>query len=191
MNNDLATIEQLSALITSRRTNLRIDPEKSVSTAIVEQLCSLATWAPNHKRTSPWRFCAITGESRAVLGQLAAADVERRGGDASRVEKSKGKYLRAPVVLAIACASEVGSSESRAREDRDAVSAGIQNILLGATALGLASYWGTGDVTSAEGVHELCGFPNDAVILAFVYLGWPIGDVPNPGRDAPIISYAY
>jgi nitroreductase len=30
------------------------------------------------------------------------------------------------------------------RENQDAVAAGVQNILLGATALGLASFWSTG-----------------------------------------------
>lgn len=190
MNDNFPTIEQLSALITLRRTNLKIDPTLQVPDEIVNQLCSLATWAPNHKRTSPWRFCAITGDSRGRLGQLAAADVERRGGDEARVQKTKGKYLRAPLVLAVASASAQGASHERVMEDRDAVSAGIQNLLLAATALGLASYWGTGDVSTADGVHELCGFPGDATILAFIYLGWPISDAPNPGREVPIISYA-
>jgi malonate-semialdehyde dehydrogenase (acetylating)/methylmalonate-semialdehyde dehydrogenase len=39
---------------------------------VVEKLCDLAQWAPNHKRTWPWRFALVEGDGRARLGEVIA-----------------------------------------------------------------------------------------------------------------------
>ena len=63
------------------------------------------------------------------------------------------------------------------------MASGVQTLLLGATAAGLASYWGTGAVTEAPEVKELCGFAPQDVIVAAIYLGWPLGlDPARPER---------
>ena len=181
------SLTALSDLVRRRRTNLRIDATRAVDESVVAELCTLATWAPNHKLTEPWRFAALTGDARAELGRLAAVDLIGAGEPhEGKIAKTRGKYLRAPVVVAVA--SE-WSDPGRREEDRDAVSAGIQNMLLGATAAGLCSYWGTGGVTRVAAVKTLCGFSETADVIGFIYLGWPIGDVPVPERAAPAILW--
>lgn len=49
----MSDIDVIARVITHRRTNRRVDPERPVARDAIEQLCSLATWAPNHKRTDP------------------------------------------------------------------------------------------------------------------------------------------
>jgi nitroreductase len=180
-------LDQFSALVRRRRTNMRVDPDRTVETALIAQLCELATWAPNHKLTEPWRFAVITGNARADLGRVAA-DFQAANGETNdaKLEKTRGKYLRTPVVVMVASA---WADTGRREEDRDAVSAGIQNLLLAATAAGLNSYWGTGAVCMAPAVKELCGFPPSSDVLAAVYLGWAAGDVPVPSRTAPAIAW--
>ncbi len=176
--------QAFSALVTSRRTNLRIDPDRAVDPSMVAELCRLATWAPNHRLTEPWRFAVVTGSNRAELGARAAAYQAELGESVeARLQKTRGKYLRAPVSLAVACVHHPDPETHM--EDRDAVSAGIQNILLGATALGLASYWGSGLVTQSPEVKNLCGFAPDDDLLGIIYLGWPTSSVASPGRSAP------
>jgi hypothetical protein len=41
--------------------NLRIEPDQPVATEVIEDLCTAATWAPNHKLTQPWRFAVLPG----------------------------------------------------------------------------------------------------------------------------------
>jgi nitroreductase len=180
-------LDQFSALVRRRRTNMRVDPDRAVDATLITQLCELATWAPNHKMTEPWRFAVVTGDARADLGRLAA-EFQAEGGETNeaKLDKTRGKYVRTPVVVMVASA---WSEPGRRDEDRDAVSAGIQNLLLAAVASGLASYWGTGAVCMAPAVKGLCGFPPTADVLAAVYLGWPIGDVPTPTRAAPSIRW--
>jgi nitroreductase len=183
------TYEAISELITSRRTNMRVDRDREVPAELVEDLCRLATWAPNHKLTQPWRFIALTGDSRAKLGQAAAEYQQALGEtDVNRLAKTSGKYARTPMCLVVACTGDL--SPARRLEDRDAVAAGVQNLLLGATAAGLATYWGTGVVCNAPKVKALCGLDAADDIVAVVYLGWPLdATTPVPPRAAPQIAW--
>ena len=45
---------------------------------MVRDLCELAQWAPNHKRTWPWRFAFAEGEARARLGEVIADAMEAK-----------------------------------------------------------------------------------------------------------------
>ena len=150
-----ADLDRFEALVRARRTNLRIDADRPVPDELVERLCRLATWAPNHKRTWPWRFVAVSGPARARLGVALAEQLALEGAPEGKVAKARVKYERAPLMLAVASTGD--DDPVVAAENRDAVAAGVQNLLLGATAAGLASYWGTGAVTEVPAVRELCG----------------------------------
>ena len=119
-----------------------VDQTREVPLDLIAELCGLATWAPNHKKTWPWRFAVFTGAGRAHLGNTMADEMERVGfGDDVKRAKTRVKYLRTPAILVVGCAPH--DNEMLHAENRDAVAAGIQNMLLGATTLGLASFWST------------------------------------------------
>ena len=182
---DLAAFAEVAR---TRRTNLRVDPARSVPVDLIEQLIRLAQWAPNHKRTWPWRFAVLQGTSRAELGEALSAFQAARGDDEAKVAKARTKFLRAPALLAVASAAE--PDPLRRAENRDAVAAGVQNVLLGAAAAGLAGYWGTGAVVEAPAVKELCGFGLDDDLVAMIYLGWPLDGGPiAPDRPEPQVRW--
>lgn len=94
--------DAFEALVRARRTNLLIDRAREVDPELVDRLCRLVPWAPNHKRTWPWRMAVITGESRDRLGTALADDQADSGEtDEARLAKTRRKYGRAPVVVAI------------------------------------------------------------------------------------------
>ena len=163
-----------------------VDHAREVPLEVVEELCALAVWAPNHKKTWPWRFAVFTGDGRALLGQTMANEMERIGfGDAVKRDKTRTKYLRTPTTLVVGSAAH--DNEVLHAENRDAVAAGIQNVLLGATALGLASFWSTPAVTRPPAVLTLCGFEPDDRLVGVIYLGWATQKCPAPPRpDLPI-----
>jgi nitroreductase len=173
---DLAAFEHLAW---SRRTNLQVDPDRPVPMELIEALCDVARSAPNHKRTWPWRFALFTGDGRAALGHAFATELVARDVEAARVAKSRVKYERAPAVLVVGSSSP---DPARELEDGYAVAAAVQNILLAATAAGLASYWSSPPVADAPGVLALAGFPADTRVVAVVYLGWAIRDMDPPAR---------
>lgn len=180
-------LDALDALVRSRRTSMIVDPERPVPHDLVTRLCELATWAPNHKRTWPWRFALVEGDARARLGATIADAMERHGDPAEKVAKARGKYLRTPATIVIGSAA--GDSPLRSAENRDAVAAGIQNLLLAATAAGLASYWGSCPKGANEAVADLCGWPADTHVSAIVYLGWATRTVEAPQRPAPALTF--
>lgn len=167
-------------LVRSRRTSMLVDKELAVPRAIVEQLCEMAQWAPNHKRTWPWRFAVAEGDGRARLGNTIADAMELHGDPPEKISKARTKYLRTPSVLVVG--STAGDSHTRTEENRDAVAAGVQNILLAATSMGLASFWGSCPKGASNAVAELCDFEPDTFVVALIYIGWATETAVAPER---------
>jgi nitroreductase len=87
------------------------------------------------------------------------------------------------VVAAIVLGAE---DPVQAREDRDAVAAAIENLLLAAHASGLGAMWRTGAMVDEPEVREALGLAPEDAIVAFVYLGWPPEDPPGPSPRRPL-----
>ena len=157
-----------------------VDKEREVPDELVKELCELAMWAPNHKRTWPWRFAHLSGEARARYGDTIADALAIAGKDEATVAKTRTKFLRTPSILVVG--SDSGDSEIRTAENRDAVAAGVQNILLAGTARGLATYWGSCPEEAQEVVAAFCGFDSDTRIVGNIYLGWASSWPDAPAR---------
>lgn len=158
-----------------------VEPDREVPVEVVQELCNLAIWAPNHKKTWPWRFAYFGGEGRARLGEAFVADmIDADFGDEGKRAKTLTKYLRTPNILVVGTTPHENPMLNA--ENRDAVAAGVQNMLLGATAIGLATFWSTPPLPDSRRVLDLCGFESDVTLTAVIYLGWPREAVPTPDR---------
>lgn len=178
--------EAVVRVIRARRTNMLVDPTRDVSDELIHELCEVASWAPCHKRTWPWRFAVARGDGRFRLGDVVSVAVERHGDDATKVAKARTKYARTPVHLVVGSAP--GDTALRTAENRDATAVAVQNLMLAATARGVSTYWGSCPVGANDDVAALCGFETGTTIVAMVYLGWPNSSVAVPDRPAPIVN---
>ncbi len=172
----LAAVEDA---IVSRRTIGKV-ADTPVPEELIRRLIALAVHAPNHKRTDPWRFLVIRGDARRRIG-AAHADAYQRAhpdGPASDREREEGRMERAPVVIAVVCRPG-GDDPVIRREDRDAVAAGIQNMLLGAHVHGLGAIWRTGAFVDEDDVRTALGLEPGDDVVGFVYLGTPAAP-PTP-----------
>jgi len=174
-------------IIRARRTSMLVDKERPVPNELIEELCELASWAPNHKRTWPWRFTAITGPAQLRFGDTVAEAMAAFGDEPAKVDKARTKYARTPAVVVVG--STAGDSELRAAENRDATAAAIQNFMLAATARGLATYWGSCPKGANDPVAQFCGFEPDTTVVCIMYLGWATSTVEAPERPQPSINY--
>jgi nitroreductase len=181
------TIDDLAVLIRRRRTSMLVDATRPVPHGLVRQLCELAQWAPNHKRTWPWRFALVEADGRARLGNAIADAMEVHGDGPDKVLKARGKYMRTPATLVVGAAA--GDSAQRTGENRDAAAAGVQNLLLGATAAGLATYWGSCPSGANDAVADLCGFEAGTHVVGLIYLGWATSSVEPPSRPEPVVTF--
>ena len=181
------TPEQLEALIASRRSSLLMDANAPVDDSIIDRIAQSAQWAPNHKRTWPLRIAVLRGESRRALGTVISDAMAVYGDDEAKVLKARTKYMRSPVVLVVA--SAVGHSDSETEENRYAVAAGIQNMLLMAESFGLSALWGSPAKGTNDAVTNLCSMASTDHVLGIIYVGWPTQSVPQVDRPDINITY--
>lgn len=179
--------DELAELIAARRSNIFIDAESVVSDTQIDQLFTAAQWAPNHKRTWPLRIAVIRGDSRRVLGEVIADAMVLRGDDDAKVLKTRTKYLRAPVVLVVA--SAVGESENETEENKYAVAAGIQNLLLMAEAMGLAALWSSPAKGANDAITSLCNMDNTDHVLGLIYVGSANKEAPAALRPPVRVTF--
>ncbi|MGA0146321.1 MAG: nitroreductase family protein [Ilumatobacteraceae bacterium] len=183
---DRARFDSVAEVIRARRTSMKVDPSRDVDDAILGELFELASWAPCHKRTWPWEFCVVRGDSRLDLGQVVSDAMQRNGDDAQRVDKARTKYARTPVIVVVGSAP--GDSPNRTAENRDATAAALQNFMLGASALGVATYWGSCPKGANDDVARFCGFTAGAHVMSLTYVGWASEEVVAPERPAPNVT---
>lgn len=152
--------------------------EKEVPKELLVQIMEAGTWAPNRYLTQPWRFFVITGEARKALSRIMEQIALESGLDPQsdegkrKIDKEKNKPFRAPVIIAVA--AEVTEGEKVLRiEELGAVYAAVENMLLAAHALGLASYWKTGKACYSDKMKKFFGLKEKDELLAFVYVGFP------------------
>ena len=181
------TFDVVAEVIRSRRTSLVVDRDRPVPDELVATLCELASWAPCHKRTWPWRFTAFSGAGRQRLGDAAADALAAAGADQAKIDKTRTKYLRAPTMLVVGAVH--GDDPVRTAENHDATCAAVQNLLLGATAAGLASYWSSCPIGANDAVAQVSGFDRPVSIVAVIYLGWPARECPAPDRPPVELTY--
>jgi nitroreductase len=187
-----ATWAAVAEAIRGRRSNLNVDHEREVPREVVEELAGLAVQAPNHYRTNPWRFVVLTGQARARLGDVVAGILAGRpDAKEAAVERQRAQFLRAPTVLVVASAGD--ADPIRHFENKHAVAAGIENLLVGATAMGIASAWKSGpamtDPEVGAAVKETLGLAPEDEIVGVVYLGYPTGAPGAVTRPTPHVAY--
>lgn len=158
--------------IRSRRSVARI--EGDVDPATIRDLVELATWAPNHRLTEPWRFTVVRGTALERLGTLWGeinAKAAELAGDAYReaVQREAAKTARAPVLIVASCRGD--ADPVVAEEDFAATAAAVENMLLGARARGLGAMWRTGRMTRDPAVKAFLDLSESDRIVAIVYLG--------------------
>jgi len=142
----------------------------------IEQLLRAATYAPNHHLTEPWHFFVLTKASREELGEVMAnaLRVRMRETYSKKAQmlllKERHKPLRAPVIIMVSVKKVVPQSEFMERIE--AASAAVQNMLLAAHEIGLATLWRTGDAAYNIHVKRWFGLEPEDHIVAFVYIGF-------------------
>jgi nitroreductase len=70
---------------------------------------------------------------------------------------------------------------------QQSIGAGMQNMMLAAHALGLASYWISAPLFAPEACREALGLPEEYVAQAFVVLGYAAeGVAPKPRAEVDL-----
>jgi nitroreductase len=97
-----------------------------------------------------------------------------------KVTKTRGKFMRSPVIIVVAAAE--GATQNETEENKYAVAAGVQNMLLMAESFGLAALWGSPAKGANNAITTLSSMELTDHVMGIVYLGWPTQSVAAPLR---------
>jgi len=151
----------------------------------IEVLLAAALAAPNHHLTQPWRFIILSGDALDELGAaMAERVIEEHQGSADladKVEKEKSRPKRAPVIITVVY---VPSSHPKAIEveDRYALGAAVENLLLAAKGRNIGASWRTGPAAEDTSVKRFLGLSEGEEIAGFIYIGYPQEGATPPAR---------
>ena len=172
LDGELFSIAQ--ALIGSRQ---NISPKRLIepgpSAQQLDALFSLAAAAPDHGLLNPWRFIIVPTEQRRRLAEVfALALIDRDpGATLAQIESAREKAHRAPLLLvAIACLAP-REPDTPALERMVSMGAAIQNLLLGAHAMGFGAGLTSGQAMASKRLHSLCGLTDGEAAVCCVNIG--------------------
>jgi nitroreductase len=161
--------------IRTRRTHKAFGSQP-VASEVLRGLFELASWAPNHHLTNPWRFRVLGERTRSALMELAEADSPG----------SAVKLRRAPTLVVVT--ASLGGEPGQDREDTLATAVAAYIVLLGAHARGLAAYWRTVPLLDSPEARALLGVAAEESPLGLLYLGEPVQEQRVPER-APVEDF--
>ena len=150
-----------------------------------------ATRVPDHGKLFPWRFVIFEGDARARAGDILAEAAQADGAHERQVEEERGRFLRAPVVIAvISMAREM--IKVPVWEQQLSAGAVCQNMLIAAAAIGFAANWLTEWYGYHPVVKEKIGLKPGERIAGFIYIGHPaaaLEERPRPDMDAIVSRF--
>jgi nitroreductase len=181
MENNFDVIQNI---IKNRRTlGPAIMNGKAIPNDQVKQILALADWAPTHGYTEPWKYFIYTGEALKEFSK-AHADMYWNTTEESHRDENRYKKLLTNTEkvshLIVAAMKRGSNAKIPIIEEIAAASASIQNILLGATALGIASMWNTSGMTFHPALKDYLKLADEDQVLGMIFLGY--ADIEMEGK---------
>ena len=178
--------------VAERQRACRSYTDEDVDDAVIAQLLHTATRAPSSENMQPWVFVVVrNAATRAAIGSLIREIWE--AGGRNRTEKrvapalfrdvdrglAGGELAAAPVLIVVGGDTDV----SHRSQLKSSVFPAVQNLLLGATALGLGSCLTTIASLRSDEVRALVGFPPEIDPIAVIPIGHAARALRPPRRD--------
>lgn len=145
--------------------------DKRIPKAAIEEILEAANWAPNHKKTEPWRFKVLQGEWQAKLGLfLSLKYLENEPNPKEfKVKKLIENPKKAGAIIAI-CMQRDPSEGLPEWEEIAATAMAVQNMWLCCTEKGIGCYWSSPGLIKYMG--DFFDFNEGEKCLGFFYMGY-------------------
>ncbi len=142
----------------------------------LEELLELASWAPNHHLTVPWRFRVVGPATLERLRQAAGPE-------------GAAKLERCPTLVVVSAV--LGGDPVQDEEDLHATAVAAYIVLLAAHGRGLAGYWRTPALLREAAGRAAVGLPPGERAVGLLHLGYPRQERPAPERPGAAATVAY
>lgn len=158
---------------------------KPISKSTLLKVLKSANWAPTHRKTEPWRFKIVQGESKLKLGDFVLKQMQIENPDLSDFKKRKTlqKFEASAAVLAI-CMQRDPKESLPEWEEIAATAMAVQNIWLSCTAEKIGAYWSSPKIISQ--FHKFFNFDEGEKCLGLFFMGYYDGELPKGERKSTI-----
>lgn len=181
--------------IIAKRHSTRLFLDKPVSDSDLDKMLSSANQAPSAHNQQSWKFMIIKNRKKTELAELISVrshDFPRAS--AALLRMASRSILSAPVVIAVANSGELiehGSKLFQLEDPRvkdffrtmeiQSSSAAVENLLIAATALGIATVWLGIMFLIKDEVLEFLGQPKGE-FMAVICAGYPEKESSSPKK---------
>ena len=184
------TFESLQKTIQARRSSKPADMNgQKIDNGIIHQLLELADWAPTHGRTEPWRFIVFEDLAKQQFcidhSELYKANTNPEKFTQAKYEKLKEQGEPLSHIMIVYMKRTINNSIP-VLEEIAAVSASIQNILLGAASLNISALWSTGGMTHHPAMKKMLDISEDDIVMGLLLLGYSDQPIKEGTRKIPI-----
>ncbi len=166
-----ASPDTTEALIRLRRTVHDFVPDRRPDETLIDKALELATWAPNHYLSEPWRFYKIGEQTKEAFCQYLYDTVKAdKGESVAKIKASRWRSI--PGWLMVTC--NRSADPVRMKEDYAACCCGMQNAMLYLASANVGTKWSTPNILRDVAFYQLAKLDPDAVeIIGLLWYGYP------------------
>lgn len=144
--------------------------DEPISEDEMNQILESANWAPNHKRTEPWRFKVIQGKARQRFAEFMVKKyMDNTPADNQSERKKMDMIDKCNLSHTIVLLNMSASGLLPEWEELAATSMAVQNMWLMCTALGIGSYWSSPSLITQ--MQEFVPMEDNEKCLGIFYMG--------------------
>lgn len=182
---------EFSELVTKRR-SCRAFQQTPVTEAQLDALLTAAQWAPSPLNLQPVQYVVVTDPAIKTqikgAGEAAKQAVLDNGGPDWVSKYAMDFVVDVPMIIVVLYDPRkggLGGFFSQPHGALQAASAGIQNMMLRASELGLDSLWFT--FFNPDAVRPLLNIPENLDVAGAVLIGLPAAAAKAPPRKPPVV----
>ncbi len=176
MKNVLEIIKLRRSVFPASYTGGEIKPED------LAEILDAARWAPNHKKTEPWRYRVLQGSALTRLGNFMMSEFERseQKKPTLKIRKLAEKMQQASTIILIFMNRDEKESVPE-WEEIAATSMSVQNMWLATSALGYGAYWSSPKSFADMSNLDELQVQDSERFLGFFFLG----TIDDSGMEQP------
>ena len=150
----------------------------------IEQILTIGSRVPDHKKQVPWRYLTFEGDARAAIGKtIREAFIKTNPGSVTHLKDfEQNRFMRAPLVVAVI--STATPKKPKVPEWEQILTAGAvcQNILIAANAMGFAGQWLSEWYAYDPDVLATMKLGSEERVAGFIYIGTASKEPAERGR---------
>ncbi|MRS11611.1 MAG: nitroreductase family protein [Actinobacteria bacterium] len=178
-----------------QRRSIRVFDGRPVDPALIDRLVEAATYAPSRWNIQPWHFHIATNDARRRVAETMAMNTQYVEEALASMGPEMVEYAarfyadlgRAPVVIGIS--SPLADDRYDAMDDAVSVGAALENFLLAATSLGLATCSLSAPAWVRSQLAQVFEIPEGSELRSMIVVGYA-DEVPREkDRHTDVATY--